>query len=231
MPLLLHIDTATEQASVCISREEQILGLISSQEQKNHAGFVQLAIQQLLADNGCTIQELDAIAVTAGPGSYTGLRVGLATAKGIAYALQKPLILVNTLEVMARAVLRDLQEQGIRSATNTLLCPMIDARRMEVFTALYSLDLTEIWAPQALILENGCFSDLLANQPVIFSGSGHTKLKELVDSPNASYSHTLHNAADLAIPALVAYHSGQFANLAYSEPLYVKEFFDPLKKG
>lgn len=231
MPLLLHIDTATEQASVCISREEQILGLISSQEQKNHAGFVQLAIQQLLADNGCTIQELDAIAVTAGPGSYTGLRVGLATAKGISYALQKPLILVNTLEVMARAVLRDLQEQGIRSATNTLLCPMIDARRMEVFTALYSLDLTEIWAPQALILENGCFSDLLANQPVIFSGSGHTKLKELVDSPNASYSHTLHNAADLAIPALAAYHSGQFANLAYSEPLYVKEFFDPLKKG
>lgn len=231
MPLLLHIDTATEQASVCISREEQVLGLISSQEQKNHAGFVQPAIQQLLADNGCTMQELDAISVTSGPGSYTGLRVGLATAKGISYALQKPLILVNTLEVMARAVLRDLKEQDILPSSGTLLCPMIDARRMEVFTALYTSDLAEVQAPHALILENGCFSDLLAHQPVIFSGSGHTKLKELVNSPNASYLHTLHNAADLVIPALAAYHSGQFANLAYSEPLYVKEFFDPLKKG
>lgn len=231
MPLLLHIDTATEQASVCLSRGEQILGLVFSQEQKNHAGFVQPAIRQLLADNGCTMQELDAIAVTAGPGSYTGLRVGLATAKGISYALQKPLILVNTLEVMARAVLRDLKEQEILPAYGTLFCPMIDARRMEVFTALYTLDLAEVQAPHALILEEGCFSDLLANQQVIFSGSGHTKLKGLINSPNASYSHTLHNAADLAVPALSAYRSGQFANLAYSEPLYVKEFFDPQKRG
>lgn len=231
MPLLLHIDTATEQASVCLSREEKILGMVSSQEQKNHAGFVQPAIQQLLADNGCTMQELDAISVTAGPGSYTGLRVGLATAKGISYALQKPLILVNTLEVMARAILRDLKEQQIQPASGTLLCPMIDARRMEVFTALYTLDLAETQAPYALILEEDCFSDILANQPVIFSGSGHLKLKQLVNSLNASYSHILHNAADLTAPALSAYHSGQFASLAYSEPLYVKEFFDPKKKG
>ncbi len=231
MPLLLHIDTATEQASVCLSREEQVLGLVSSLEQKNHAGFVQPAIQQLLADNGCSIQELDAISVTSGPGSYTGLRVGLATAKGISYALQKPLILVNTLEIMARAVLRDLKERGIPPSSDTLLCPMIDARRMEVFTALYTADLAEVQPPHALILEKGCFSDLLANQPVIFSGSGHVKLKELVNSPNASFSHTLHNATDLAIPALSAYHSGQFADLAYSEPLYIKEFFDPAKKG
>lgn len=231
MPLLLHIDTATEQASVCVSRGEQILGLVSSQEQKNHAGFVQPAIQQLLAGNGCSMQELDAISVTAGPGSYTGLRVGLATAKGICYALQKPLILVNTLEVMARAVLRDLKEQGVPPASGTLLCPMIDARRMEVFTALYTLDLTQIRAPHALILEEGCFADLLMNQPIIFSGSGHSKLKELVNSHNASYLHTLHTAADLVVPALSAYRSGQFADLAYSEPLYVKEFFNPVKKG
>lgn len=229
MALLLHIDTATEQGSVCLSREETILGLISSSEQKNHAGFVQPAIQELMQTSGCQLPELDAVSVTAGPGSYTGLRVGLATAKGISYALQKPLILVNTLEVMARAMRTELAA-GATPAPDTWLCPLIDARRMEVFTAWYDLSLTEIQPPQALILEAGCFEEMLTNRPVFFGGSGHTKLKTLLNSPNASFSHSLHTAADLAVLALKYYQIGRFANLAYSEPLYVKEFFNPVKK-
>lgn len=229
MALLLHIDTATEQASVCLSRDETILGLISSSEQKNHAGFVQPAIQELMQSSGSSLPELDAVSVTAGPGSYTGLRVGMATAKGICYALQKPLILVNTLEVMARAMLTEL-EAGVTPAPDTWLCPMIDARRMEVFTAWYDLSLTEIQPPQALILKAGCFEEMLANRPVFFGGSGHTKLKALLNSPNASFSHTQHTAADLAVLALKYYRIERFANLAYSEPQYVKEFFNPVKK-
>lgn len=231
MALLLHIDTATEQASVCLSRDATILGLISSSEQKNHAGFVQPAIQELMQSNGCSLTELDAISVTAGPGSYTGLRVGLATAKGICYALQKPLILVNTLEVMARAMLTELEAGGLPVPADTWLCPMIDARRMEVFTAWYDLSLTEIQRPQALILEAGCFDEMLGIRPVFFGGSGHTKLKALLNSSNASFSHSLHTAADLAVLALKYYQIGRFANLAYSEPLYVKEFFNPVKKA
>lgn len=231
MALLLHIDTATEQASVCLSRGENTLALVSSSEQKNHAGFVQPAIRQIFADNGCTMQQLDAVSVTAGPGSYTGLRVGLATAKGICYALQKPLILVNTLEVIAQAVLSQLQATGSTPVSNTVLCPMIDARRMEVFTALYNLSLAEIKAPHALILDASSFAELLANQPVIFSGSGHLKLRNLVNSHNASFLHTLHTAADLAFLALKAFRMKRFADLAYSEPLYVKEFFNPTKNS
>lgn len=229
MALLLHIDTATEQASVCLSREESILGLISSSEQKNHAGFVQPAIQELMRSGNSSLPELDAVSVTAGPGSYTGLRVGLATAKGICYALQKPLILVNTLEVMARAMRSELEAETT-PAVNTWLCPMIDARRMEVFTAWYDLSLAEIQPPHALILEPGSFAAMLEKQPVRFGGSGHTKLKAMLNSPNASFSRSQHTAADLAVLALKYYRIERFANLAYSEPLYVKEFFNPVKK-
>jgi tRNA threonylcarbamoyladenosine biosynthesis protein TsaB len=229
MALLLHIDTATEQASVCLSRDETILGLTSSSEQKNHAGFVQPAIEELMRSSGCKLSELDAVSVTAGPGSYTGLRVGLATAKGICYALQKPLILINTLEVMAHAMLTELTA-GPSPSPDTWICPLIDARRMEVFTALYNLSLAEIEPPKALILETGSFDEMLGTRPVFFGGSGSAKLKPLLNSPNASFSHSLHTAADLAVLALKYYRIERFANLAYSEPLYVKEFFNPLKK-
>ena len=231
MPLLLNIDTATEHASVCLSRKEEVLGLAESTEQKNHASFVQPAIQQLIAKSGYQLQDIDAIAVTSGPGSYTGLRVGLASAKGICYALGKPLIMVNTLEVMAQAILSHLQSVGQPINPSTLLCPLIDARRMEVFTAMYTTFLKEIEPPYALIIDQHSFGPLLKNQPVIFSGNGQQKLKTLISHPNASFLNIQHNASHLAIRSLIAYHSKRFANLAYSEPLYVKEFFNPGKKA
>ncbi len=229
MPLLLCIDTATEHASVCLSRGNVVLGLIESTEQKNHASFVQPAIQQLTDKSGYQLKEVDAIAVTAGPGSYTGLRVGLASAKGICYAIDKPLILIDTLEVMAQSVLSQfvLNNQAIDPLT--LLCPLIDARRMEVFTALYNLSLQEIQPPHALILDTQSFHPILAQQPVIFSGSGHYKLKELISHQNAVFANIQHNASHLAIRSLIAYESNRFADIAYSEPLYVKEFFHPAK--
>jgi tRNA threonylcarbamoyladenosine biosynthesis protein TsaB len=231
MALLLNIDTATEHASVCLSGQGNVLGLVESTEQKNHASFVQPAIQQMVQKSGYQLKDLDAIAVTSGPGSYTGLRVGLASAKGICFALNKPLILINTLEVMAQSILSHYQSINQTISPPTLLSPMIDARRMEVFTAVYNTSLLERTAPHALIIDALSFHSLLKTQPIIFSGSGHQKLKEIISDPNASFLSIQHNAAHLAIRALIAYESKRFANLAYSEPLYVKEFFNPAKKG
>jgi tRNA threonylcarbamoyladenosine biosynthesis protein TsaB len=226
MPLLLNIDTATEHASVCLSDGDMVLGMIESAEQKNHASFVQIAIREMMDKAGYGLDQLDAVVVTAGPGSYTGLRVGLASAKGICYALGKPLVMVNTLEVMAQAVL----SRHLSIDPSALICPLIDARRMEVFTALYDISLHEIAAPHALVVDENSFSDLLKTQPVVFCGSGYPKLEKIIDSPAAVFSGVQHHAGDLAVRGLKAYQSNLFADLAYSEPLYVKEFFNPQAK-
>ena len=226
MALLLNIDTATEHASVCLSKDANILGLIESTEQKNHASFVQPAIEKIMNDSGFSLQDIDAVAVTAGPGSYTGLRVGLASAKGICYALDKPLILRNTLEVMAIAIVNYYRKINQAIPSESLLFPMIDARRMEVFTALYTDGLQELKSPHALILDMSYFEEILNKAAVIFSGSGHLKLKPIISHANASFCEVQHNAADLADLAHSSFSSKQFANLAYCEPLYVKEFFN-----
>lgn len=231
MPLLLHIDTATEHASVCLSKDDVVLGLIESSEQKNHASFVQPAIQRLFTGNEFELKDIDAISVTAGPGSYTGLRVGLASAKGICYALNKPLILVNTLEVMAQSILSHCQSTNKPINQSTLLCPLIDARRMEVFTGLYDPFLKEIEPPHALIIDEQSFGSLLKTHTILFSGTGSHKLKSVLSNASASFLNIQHNASHLAIRAINAYYSERFADLAYSEPLYVKDFFDPSRKA
>ena len=136
MAFILNIDTATEYAGVCISDAGNILAKEESNEQKNHAIFVQSAIKKILSELALKPVSIAAIAVTQGPGSYTGLRVGLASAKGLCYALNKPLILINTLEVMALASIEATKISGT-DISKFLFSPMIDARRQEVFTALY----------------------------------------------------------------------------------------------
>lgn len=229
MPTILHIDTATEQAGVCISRDQTVLHLLESPDQKNHAAFVQPAIQQLLQETGIALSGIDAVAVVAGPGSYTGLRVGLASAKGICYALQKPLILLNTLKVMAQALISNSSATQEPVVGNDLVCPLIDARRMEVFTAVYDTSLRETWPPQALILEAGSFSSLLDKGRVHFCGSGLQKLEGLIHHAHAVFHHSGHSVRDMITLAEEAFETQSFADLAYSEPLYVKEFFDSSK--
>ncbi len=227
MALILHIDTATDRASICISNGMEILGLMESNEQKNHAAFLQPAIEQLLKQNGLGLSMMDAISVTSGPGSYTGLRVGMASAKGICYALQKPLIMVNTLEVMAQSFITHSTQ--LSHFPDALLCPMIDARRMEIFTATYTLSLDEISPPHALIVQSNPFIALLENKIVCFFGSGMQKCRHQISHPNAVFEDITHSAKDLAKRALIAYQSNHFADLAYAEPLYVKEFYTVTK--
>lgn len=237
MSLFLNIDTATENASTCISDSEKVLAIEKSIDQKNHASFIQPAIKKLFQSCEQQLSNLDAIAVTAGPGSYTGLRVGLATAKGLCYALNKPLILLNTLEVMAQASINEQlatknNQPLLHPATGnlqpaTLFCPMIDARRMEVFTAIYNDKLQTILPPAAIILNENIFDDYLAVHQIIFSGSGSFKLKNILHHPNVIFSKTQHSAAHMMLLTVKAFTQQQFANIAYSEPFYLKEFFTP----
>ena len=226
MALLLNIDTATDQASVCLSLNTDLIQEIKSADQKNHGSFLQPSIQQILQQNNLTIQQIDAVTVTHGPGSYTGLRVGLASAKGICYALQKPLITINTLEVMAWATRWHVSKNLVLN-TAYQICPMIDARRLEVFTATYNEALECVSPTTPLILNEQSFENELNKNMMIFSGNGSHKLKNILKNTNAIFVDELHSSASMISIALNKFNSKSFTSLAYSEPSYGKEFYSP----
>lgn len=191
------------------------------------------------------MHDLDAVSVTIGPGSYTGLRVGLSTAKGICYALQKPLLTLSSLQLLASVVLppsfnsagatsaaldtfssnvTTMAESKAAAERTMLICPMIDARRMEVYYALYDQTLSELSAPAALILDENSFADTLDRKKIIFCGNGVNKFKKVCHHPQAVFSDTIAGAREMATLAFKKYVKKEFADLAYSVPLYVKEF-------
>jgi tRNA threonylcarbamoyladenosine biosynthesis protein TsaB len=225
MALILNIDTATEHASVCLALDTTTIAIESNPHQKDHAAFVQPAIQRIFHSTNYELSSVDAIAVSNGPGSYTGLRVGLSTAKGLSYALNKPLILVNTLEIMATAAIENVSE-----LSPSLFCPMIDARRMEVFAAVYDHQLLEIVSPAAFVLNQLSFNDMLQQHRVVFTGSGAEKFKVLIQNHNAIFLNIQHDAHHMATIAEKLYLLKSFADKAYSEPYYLKEFFTPPPK-
>lgn len=219
MAIILHIDTAVEGASVCLAKDRELCAPLLLNQKKDQPGWLHENIGSLFVTARMDMRAIDAVAVTIGPGSYTGLRVGLSAAKGLCFALNKPLIAINTLEVMAFAT--------IPEKDNILVCPMIDARRMEVFTAVYDRSLKEIVAPCAMILNGTNFDQLLERQEIIFSGNGSTKLKNVLSHKNAHFSTVTATAADMTDLAYEYYKNKKFADLAYTEPFYVKEFYSP----
>jgi tRNA threonylcarbamoyladenosine biosynthesis protein TsaB len=221
MSLLLNIDTALETGSVCLAQSGTTIESRVNHHQHDHAAWLHPAIHELLHHNKLEAAQLDAIAVTIGPGSYTGLRIGLSAAKGLCYALNKPLITVSTLELLASLVIDDADQ---------LICPVIDARRMEIFAALYNKDLQLISEPGAIVLQYDSFSNILASQQVLFCGNAVTKMQPLITSPNASFTNRVTSALHLAPLAYQRFTSGSFADLAYTEPLYLKEFYFPEPK-
>ncbi len=226
MSLILNLDTATENASVCLSSNGISIAYDQHNQPKDHASFIHSAIRKILNISGLDINEVDAIAVTSGPGSYTGLRVGMATAKGLCYALSKPLILVSTLKVMAQAA-NEIIENKI---PDSWLCPMIDARRMEVFTIVYTDQFIEINQPSSIVLEENSFDIFFANNKMYFFGSGSIKWKQIANNENAIFTELQHNAKHLAQLATKAFLQKQFSELSYSEPSYLKEFYSVAKK-
>jgi tRNA threonylcarbamoyladenosine biosynthesis protein TsaB len=231
MAYLLNIDTAAGEASICLSQDTVPLNMLSNPTQTDHASWIHTAILKITQSAGIQLSQIDAIALTAGPGSYTGLRVGMATAKGLCYALDRPLIAINTLEAMASSVLHQAPELFQQSENIPLICPMIDARRMEVFTALYNPALQTVLEPCAMILSNDSFSTFLESGKLIFTGNGSEKWSGLCNHPHALFKNIPFTSADLAIPAYQRFQRGQFSPLAYTDPIYIKEFYTAPSKN
>jgi tRNA threonylcarbamoyladenosine biosynthesis protein TsaB len=220
MPLILNIDTSTENALLCISKDENVIREATNNNQKDHAAFLQPAIKQLLEQSNYSIKQLDATSVAEGPGSYTGLRVGMATAKGLCYALKIPLITLSTLEVMALSAIENTMEPHLY-----WYCPMIDARRMEVFTAIFDDQLNVIQPPQALILEPNSFDELIFNKKIVFLGNGAKKFLEISNHSNLRFNKATVSASSLVKVSLKKFLKKQFSSLSNSEPLYIKQVF------
>lgn len=218
MSLILNIDTALGRGSICLASNGNSLQLEVQQDQKGQAAWLHPCISRILKENGRKMQDLDAVAVSIGPGSYTGLRVGLAAAKGLCYALRVPLIAIGSLPVIAFSVKDEAKE---------LICPMIDARRMEVFTALYDSSLRELNSPHSLIMNEESFTSIISDSHVLFCGTGAAKIKSFIASSHSLISETLSDAGHLAVLSASAFSNQQFADLTYTEPLYVKEFYSP----
>jgi len=218
---LLIIDTALEEAIVALSMDGKIVAELTNKETHSHASFIQVAIAKVLAKQQMAIGDLDAIAVTLGPGSYTGLRVGLATAKGIAYSLQKPLIGLSTLSALATA--------AIRLSPNIVEPPfqifaMIDARRMEVFGAVYDTSCNPILPEQAMVLDQAKWSSLI-HQPTLCIGNGLVKTKEFTASHQVKYLEGHYTSQVLLDMAITKLNAAQFEDLAYVGPNYLKEVY------
>lgn len=225
MSLILHIDTATSVGSVCLSRDGQPLQTLVNDKQQDHAANMVLFVKEIMQQQGITPADLDAVAVSAGPGSYTGLRVGVATAKGLCYTWEKPLIAVSTLQMMAQGVLSRTND------TNALYCPMLDARRMEVYTAIYDGALNISLAPHALILTPEAFSEQIAKHKIYFFGNGSDKWQQLMPSnDNALFLPYILNAADMVPLATAAFARKAFEDVAYFSPFYLKPFHSTMKK-
>ncbi|ALL07508.1 tRNA threonylcarbamoyladenosine biosynthesis protein TsaB [Pedobacter sp. PACM 27299] len=219
MITILQIETATQVCSAAISQDGKTIALKEEMASNIHAGSLTLFIQSVMDTAGLKFSELDAIAVSKGPGSYTGLRIGVSTAKGLCFALDKPLIAIDTLQMMAEGFLK------AEPAHEGLICAMIDARRMEVFTAVFDAQLDYVSPVEAKIIDEQSFESLLTANPVTFIGDGAAKCAVTLTHENAHFSITNYNSAgNMSQLAMQAYTQGKFEDVAYFEPFYLKDF-------
>ncbi len=220
MPLILNIETATKVCSVSLAKGNTMLSNRISYEDKSHSELVTVFVQQIIEELQIDIKTIDAVAVSKGPGSYTGLRIGVSAAKGIAYGIDKPLISVNTLQTMVCMVLNNNDFDK-----NTLFCPMIDARRMEVYTAVYDINCKQIREIKAEIIDENSFNKLLDNNKVVFFGDGANKCKNTILHENAIFIDDITPLSNYMVKlAFENFKNKQFEDVAYFEPFYLKDF-------
>lgn len=231
MAFILIIETSTEVCSIALSKDGKLMDMIESSEGQNHARLVTVFAENLLFRNKIKTGELDAVAVSRGPGSYTGLRIGVSTAKGICYAGRIPLIAVGTLEAMAKHVMLNRLQLGVSENKPALFCPMIDARRMEVYSMLFDKDGKILKPITADIIGESFLTDELSEKQVVFFGNGSEKCKKVLTSPNALFLDNI-KASSKHLCELVweAYNKNQFEDVAYFEPFYLKDFVATVPK-
>ena len=220
MANILNIETSTIVCSVALSCDGQILDHHENYDGLSHATLLSQFIDNALETAHRKELQLDAIAVSIGPGSYTGLRIGLSQAKGLAFGLDLPLIGVNTLQLLTvTAIFQEFFDDDV------LFVPMIDARRMEVYTAVYNSALEPIVSPQPMILDENSFGDLIAEHQLVFLGNGSEKAKNVIKHHNALFLDNIKpEAVNMLALAEKHYREQRFIDVAYSTPLYLKDF-------
>jgi tRNA threonylcarbamoyladenosine biosynthesis protein TsaB len=220
MSIILGIETSTKICSVAVSDGEKLLALEEEGGDYSHSEKLTVFIQKVLVKTKLELKDIDAVAVSKGPGSYTGLRIGVSVAKGLCYALGKPLIAVDTLQAMAKNV------ASLNGESNALYSPMIDARRMEVYTALYDGDNSSVTPIIAKIIDNNSFSKELTSQKIFFFGDGASKCAEILDQNESAkfVDEGLPSAEFINQIAFKKYKNEEFEDVAYFEPYYLKDF-------
>ncbi len=224
MALILSIETATKVCSVALSKDADILSIRETSEQNSHSEKITIFIDKVLKERGKKTEDLDAIAISKGPGSYTGLRIGVSTAKGLCFALDKPLISIPTLQAMAFGMAKKNEIKEFDQYV--LFCPMIDARRMEVYSALYDINNDPVRDVMAEIIDEKSFDNYLKNHKIIFFGDGAAKCKDvLLKQHNAVFfDDVFPSAVNMAELAEQKFINNEFEDLAYFEPFYLKDF-------
>ena len=219
MAAILSIETSTSVCSVALHRDGKLVASLEVHLEYSHSSKLAVLVEQVMRLGEIGMSQLSAIALSAGPGSYTGLRIGTSLAKGLCYALDVPLIAVPTLQVMATTV-------GRNNIEDAFLCPMIDARRMEVYCQIYDANLVELDPIEAKVITPESFEAYLNAKPVIFFGNGAAKCKEVLVHKNARFLADINPlAAELGELARLKFESGKVEDLFTFVPMYLKEFF------
>lgn len=226
MSRIILIETSTSLCSTALVEDGNVVCERISDEPRAHASKTALFVSEMLSEKGLKVSDCDAVAVSKGPGSYTGLRVGVSTAKGLCFGAGIPMISVGTLDTLVwQALDGNMLPEGCR-----YIIPMIDARRMEVYTGIFTPDGKQISPTVAQIIDADSFKDQLAEGPVLFIGDGADKCKDTLTSPNARFIQCCPKAASMMHPALEALEAKQFEDVAYFEPFYLKEFITTVSK-
>ena len=225
MERIILIETSTALCSTALAEDGAIVSYKESSAPKAHASLTAVFIQDMLSERGLTIADCDAVCVSMGPGSYTGLRVGVSTAKGLCFGSRKPLLAVGTLDTLAAQAYAEAEADG----DYRFIIPMVDARRMEVYTAVFENGVQITETAPAIIDENS-FSDLLEQGPCLFIGDGAGKCADVIKHPNARFLQCWPKASSMLAPAMKAYKEKRFEDVAYFEPFYLKEFVATVSK-
>ena len=221
MSRILCVDTSSFICSISIFENLSLISSNSSEVEKSHSKLIIQLIDQSLKDAKIKINEVDAFAVSMGPGSYTGLRIGVSTIKGLCYSLDKPLISINTLEILSKSALNH-----INNYNDFFICPMIDARRMEVFTKMLDNDFNEVEKDKALILDDKSFNDIGGGKSIYFFGDGSNKFQKIINNKNFHFiDNIISSSKNMGELANIKYENNQFENLTTFEPFYIKDFF------
>ena len=244
MERIILIETSTALCSTALAEDGTITSYRESSAPKAHASLTAVFVQEMLAERGLTLADCDAVCVSMGPGSYTGLRVGVSTAKGLCFGSGKPLLAVGTLDTLVAQAADEAGAAGGADAAGgagqyRYIIPMIDARRMEVYTAVFSvitngsedtLSYRQITETAPVIIDENSFAKELEAGPVLFIGDGAGKCADVIKHPNANFCQCHPKASAMLSPALEAFRKGNFKDVAYFEPFYLKEFVATVSK-